>query len=183
MIELRIDKMDSVIGEIVAIVEANKLCALDFGDYEVRMLSLLQKRYQQFELKPVVNPVGWRDRLQAYFNGDYTSLDAITVNTGGTSFQQQVWAALRTIPVGQVISYGKLATQIGKPNASRAVGMANSLNPVAIVLPCHRVIGANASLTGYAGGLERKRWLLQHEGVNLTKRPSVNDQQLQLQLN
>lgn len=183
MIELLIDKMDSEIGEIVVIVEANQLCTLDFGDYESRMLSLLQKRYGQFDLKASVNPIGWRDRLQAYFNGDYDRVNDLTVNTGGTPFQQQVWAALRTIPAGQVISYGELATQLGNPNASRAVGMANSLNPVAIVLPCHRVIGANASLTGYAGGLERKRWLLQHEGVKLTKQKSVSDRQLQLQLN
>ncbi|WP_179198046.1 methylated-DNA--[protein]-cysteine S-methyltransferase [Nostoc sp. T09] len=96
-----------------------------------------------------------------------TSLDDIPVSTGGTLFQEQVWLALRNIPWGNTISYGELAARIGKPTAYRAVGMANSLNPVAIALPCHRVVGANAALTGYAGGLERKRWLLAHEGVEI----------------
>jgi methylated-DNA-[protein]-cysteine S-methyltransferase len=91
----------------------------------------------------------------------------IPVNGGGTEFQQQVWQMLQTIPLGTTISYGELATKIGKPTAARAVGMANSLNPVAIVVPCHRVIGAKAKLTGYAGGIDRKQWLLQHEGTEL----------------
>jgi methylated-DNA-[protein]-cysteine S-methyltransferase len=95
-------------------------------------------------------------------------LAAIPVDTGGTPFQQQVWTALRDIPVGETCAYSRLAARIGKPNAARAVGMANSLNPVAIVLPCHRVIGCNATLTGYAGGLARKRWLLGHEQAILT---------------
>jgi methylated-DNA-[protein]-cysteine S-methyltransferase len=167
MMELLIDRIDSAIGKIIVVVQNDQLCTLDFADYEARMLLLLKKRYPSLQLKPTVNPIGMRDRLQAYFNGDYTQIHDIPVSTGGTPFQQQVWSALKMIPPGKTISYGELATQLGKPSASRAVGMANSLNPVAIVLPCHRVIGANASLTGYAGGLERKRWLLQHEGVDL----------------
>ena len=88
---------------------------------------------------------------------------AIPVQTGGTPFQQQVWNALREIPLGQTFTYSQLAAAVGSPKAARAVGMTNSLNPVAIVLPCHRVVGCNASLTGYAGGVDRKRWLLNHE--------------------
>jgi methylated-DNA-[protein]-cysteine S-methyltransferase len=88
---------------------------------------------------------------------------------GGTPFQQQIWAKLREIPIGEIWTYGRLAQDIGKPTASRAVGMANSLNPIAIVVPCHRVIGANGQLTGYAGGIDRKRWLLQHEGSLLVE--------------
>jgi methylated-DNA-[protein]-cysteine S-methyltransferase len=115
-------------------------------------------------------PNGFSSRLRAYLAGDLTCLDDIPLNTGGTPFQQQVWLALRTIPVGAVTTYGELVIRLGKtPNAARAVGITNSLNPIAIVLPCHRVVGANGDLTGYAGGLERKRWLLQHEGVELTR--------------
>jgi methylated-DNA-[protein]-cysteine S-methyltransferase len=94
-----------------------------------------------------------------------TSLENIAVNAGGTDFQQLVWQELQKIPVGTTLTYGELATNLGKPHASRAVGMANSLNPVAIVVPCHRVIGAKAKLTGYAGGLDRKQWLLTHEKI------------------
>ena len=115
-------------------------------------------------LLPTSNPCGFSTRVHDYFAGDYHALDAIAVNTGGTPFQQQVWSTLRSIPVGTTLTYGTLAAQVGRPTAYRAVGATNGLNPVAIVLPCHRVVGANASLTGYAGGIERKEWLLQHEG-------------------
>ncbi|MBW4642238.1 MAG: methylated-DNA--[protein]-cysteine S-methyltransferase [Goleter apudmare HA4340-LM2] len=165
--KLLVDKINSDIGTIVIISDGEKLCAVDFADYEPRMLRLLEKAYGNFHLQDVKNPQGFSSKIQAYFNGDRTSLDNIPVNTGGTAFQQQVWLALRTIPWGYTISYGELAVKIGKPTAARAVGLANSLNPVAIVLPCHRVIGSNSALTGYAGGLERKRWLLEHEGVKV----------------
>lgn len=164
MKELTVDRINSAIGEIVVVTDEVKLCALDFDNYEVRMMSLLQKRFGQVQLKPARNPLGISDRIQAYLAGEYHSLIDIPVSTGGTAFQQQVWFALRAIPVGTVLTYGQLAEQLGKPTASRAVGMTNSLNPVSIVLPCHRVIGANSKLTGYAGGLERKHWLLKHEG-------------------
>jgi methylated-DNA-[protein]-cysteine S-methyltransferase len=85
------------------------------------------------------------------------------VTTGGTAFQREVWRALRKIRCGATVSYAKLADQIGRPTAVRAVGLANGSNPIGIVVPCHRVIGANGSLTGYGGGMERKRWLLEHE--------------------
>jgi methylated-DNA-[protein]-cysteine S-methyltransferase len=128
----------------------------------------LQKRYGKVDLIQTSDPYGFSSCIRAYFAGDYRCLDDIPVNTGGTVFQQQVWSALRTIPVGTTMTYGGLAVQVGKPTAYRAVGATNGLNPVAIVLPCHRVIGANDSLTGYAGGLERKHWLLQHEGKILS---------------
>ncbi|HET8842556.1 MAG TPA: methylated-DNA--[protein]-cysteine S-methyltransferase, partial [Ktedonobacteraceae bacterium] len=105
--------------------------------------------------------------LRAYLAGDPRSLDAIPVDTGGTAFQQQVWSALRSIPLGTTTTYGELAASLGKPKAYRAVGATNALNPIAIVLPCHRVVGADASLTGYAGGLHRKDWLLRHERAML----------------
>jgi methylated-DNA-[protein]-cysteine S-methyltransferase len=95
------------------------------------------------------------------------ALDGLTVTTGGTDFQRSVWKALRAIPAGETRTYGQLAAAIGSPKAVRAVGLANGRNPVALIVPCHRVIGANGTLTGYAGGLERKRWLLQHEGASV----------------
>src|ERR1700736_2299279 len=99
--------------------------------------------------------------------GDLSAIDKVPVKTGGTAFQREVWAALRTIPAGKTVSYGALAAQLERPKAVRAVGLATGANPVGVVVPCHRVIGANASLTGYGGGLQRKRWLLEHEGVVL----------------
>jgi methylated-DNA-[protein]-cysteine S-methyltransferase len=169
MTKLLIDKINSEIGTIFVVSDSASLCALDFADYETRMMQLLQRRYGQFDLAETNNPQGFSDQIQAYLAGNHSSIDQIPVNPGGTVFQQQIWLALRSIPLGTVVSYGELATKLGNPNACRAVGLANSLNPVAIVLPCHRVVGANASLTGYAGGLERKRWLLRHEGVDVTR--------------
>jgi methylated-DNA-[protein]-cysteine S-methyltransferase len=164
---LYLDTVDSPIGNILVIADENYLCALEFADYKARTVEFLSKRFGSFQLQPKQNPLAISERVQAYFQGDYTALDDIPVSTGGTDFQQQIWLALRTIPAGTVTTYGQLAAQLGKPTASRAIGLANSQNPIAIVLPCHRVIGANGQLTGYAGGLERKRWLLEHEQVKL----------------
>ncbi len=165
--KLQIDRITSPIGTIIIVTDELSLCALDFDDYEARMMGLLHKRYPVLELLPTIDPQGFSSKVRAYLAGDYGSLDNIAINAGGTDFQQLVWEGLRTIPVGTTATYGELAAKLGKPTAARAVGMANSLNPVAIVVPCHRVIGAKAKLTGYAGGLERKQWLLQHEGVQL----------------
>jgi methylated-DNA-[protein]-cysteine S-methyltransferase len=167
MKELLIDTIESPIGNIIIVVDEGKMCALDFEGYEERMMKLLKRRYADVQLKQVDNPQGFSDCVKSYLAGDFKSLDAILVNTGGTPFQQQVWNALREIPTGQTFTYSQLAEKIGRPKATRAVGMTNSLNPIAIVLPCHRVVGANASLTGYAGGLDRKHWLLWHEGALL----------------
>ncbi len=164
MKNLQLDRIASPIGTILLVVDDKQLCSLDYADYEPRMMSLLQRRYGAVQLEQVSDPCGFSSRIRAYLAGDYASLDAIPVSTGGTAFQQQVWLALRSIPPGKTLTYGELAAQLEKPTAYRAVGATNALNPVAIVLPCHRVIGASSSLTGYAGGLERKRWLLQHEG-------------------
>jgi methylated-DNA-[protein]-cysteine S-methyltransferase len=164
MKELLLDSIDSPIGTVLIVVDDDKLCSLDYSDYETRMMMLLERRYGPVHFTPAVDPGGVSCRVRAYFAGDLTALDGIAVSTGGTTFQQQVWLALRSIPSGTTMTYGALAAQVGKPTAYRAVGATNGLNPVAIVLPCHRVIGANASLTGYAGGLARKQWLLQHEG-------------------
>jgi methylated-DNA-[protein]-cysteine S-methyltransferase len=109
-----------------------------------------------------------KPQLDAYFAGELTTFD-IPLTMQGTPFQQQVWQALTTIPYGTTLSYGELAQQLGQPHASRAVGLANGRNPVSIVVPCHRVIGANGKLTGYGGGIERKHWLLTHERLTRMK--------------
>ena len=103
-----------------------------------------------------------RAQLDAYFCGDLREFD-VTLNLVGTDFQRRVWAQLQAIPYGETISYGELAARVGNERASRAVGLANGKNPVSIIVPCHRVIGADGSLTGYGGGLDRKTWLLAHE--------------------
>jgi methylated-DNA-[protein]-cysteine S-methyltransferase len=103
------------------------------------------------------------DQLEAYFAGELTDFD-VDLEMPGTPFQQRVWAALRRIPYGETRSYGQIAAQIGNPGASRAVGLANRRNPVAIIVPCHRVIGASGQLTGFGGGIGRKRALLELEG-------------------
>jgi methylated-DNA-[protein]-cysteine S-methyltransferase len=107
--------------------------------------------------------------LKAYFGGDIDAIDALKTHSLGTPFQAKVWAALRAIPAGETRSYGQIAAQIGSPMAMRAVGLANGANPIGIVVPCHRVIGADGTLTGYGGGLPRKEWLLKHEAKWVAK--------------
>jgi methylated-DNA-[protein]-cysteine S-methyltransferase len=120
-----------------------------------------------YTLEPRDLPDSVSDALERYFAGNLAALDAIPVETRGTIFQREVWAALRQIPPGETESYGTLARRIGRPSAVRAVGLANGANPIGVVVPCHRVIGTDDSLTGYGGGLERKQWLLAHEGIRL----------------
>jgi len=169
MLNLFLDKIASPLGVLLLVSDSERLCALDYADYESRMLKLLRARYGQIRLREAKNPGGVSEVLRTYLKGNIACIDSIAVNTGGTPFQQQVWQALRAIPPGTVLTYGQLARRLGRPKAYRAVGMTNALNPIAIVVPCHRLVGANGALTGYAGGLERKHWLLAHEGVELAK--------------
>ena len=169
MVTLDFARIPSPVGEILVVCSARAVQFLDYHDYEARMHTLLRSRYgSEWTLRDAANPLEVRSVLAAYFAGDLTAIDTIPVETGGTPFQQEVWLALRTIPAGQTATYSQQAARIGRPNATRAVGRTNGLNPIAILLPCHRVIGANGALTGYAGGLERKAWLLRHEGVGRT---------------
>lgn len=165
--ELRVDEIQSEIGTITLVANAEALCALDFADCRARLASLLAARYGRVRLTKSTDPGGYSSRVEAYLGGALDALDDIPVETGGTLFQRQVYRTLREVTPGSTTSYGELAASIGRPTAARAVGMANSRNPVALVVPCHRVIGADGSLGGYAGGVERKRWLLRHEGVEL----------------
>ena len=161
-----LDRIASPVGEVLLVTDAEgAVRAFDFTDYEARMMKLLARHYGEVALAEGRAPEAVRAAVAAYFGGDAKALDGLTVKTGGTDFQRQVWAALRTIPAGETWSYGQLASAIGKPSAVRAVGLANGANPVGVIVPCHRVVGANGTLTGYAGGLERKRWLLAHESA------------------
>lgn len=162
MTELFYDEIDSPIGTILTAWRGGALCALDYEDYRGRMLQLLRSRFGAVKFIPRKQRE-FRTNLKEYFAGGTTALENVEVDGGGTPFQRTTWKALRTIPAGRTATYGEIASQIGAPSAARAVGLANSLNPVAIVVPCHRVVGAGGKLTGYAGGLERKRWLLEHE--------------------
>lgn len=162
--QLTLSNYAAPVGMLLLVTDSDaRLRALDFGDYEERMLRLLARHYGEVSLIPGETPPAIVTALDAYFAGDLDALDAVPVATGGTAFQKQVWAALRTIPAGATSGYGALAARLGKPGAARAVGLANRLNPIGIVVPCHRVIGASGALTGYAGGLDRKQWLLAHE--------------------
>ncbi len=166
-ITLSLERVNTAIGTMLLGTDTDGcLRALDWLEYEDRMMRLLRLHYGQggVELRSAAADVRVRRALDAYFAGEHGAIDAVAIRTAGTEFQRQVWAALRSIPCGQTETYGALATRIGRPLAVRAVGAANGANPIGIVVPCHRVIGADASMAGYGGGLQRKRWLLAHEG-------------------
>jgi len=169
---LTLDRIKTPLGQALLITDAeHRLRALDWEDHAPRMQHLLRLHYRSsMSLAPGRAPQGMRQALDAYFAGDLERLHGIECHTGGTPFQRAVWAALRTIPPGRTMSYGALAAALRVPKAVRAVGLANGANPISVVVPCHRVIGANGSLTGYGGGLARKRWLLAHEGAVFTDR-------------
>jgi methylated-DNA-[protein]-cysteine S-methyltransferase len=166
-IRIVVARLGTPIGGLTLFVHRARLCGVAFEGSEAGLRAWLTTRYGAFVDDEQPNPAGLASRLTAYFAGDLRALDAIPVETGGTAFQQRAWLALREIPLGTTTSYGELAARLGSPRAVRAVGLANGRNPIPLVLPCHRVIGADGSLTGYGGGLERKRWLLVHEGALL----------------
>jgi len=163
-----LDHLPTPIGDIYLVADdEGNLRATFWTDRESELRRFLARHYApaRIELTPARNPHNLTTRLAAYFAGDLHAIDSVPVRTAGTAFQQIVWRALRDIPCGATISYSELASRIAHPDAVRAVGTANGANPIGVVVPCHRVIGANGSLTGYGGGIERKRWLLEHEGV------------------
>jgi methylated-DNA-[protein]-cysteine S-methyltransferase len=156
------DRLETPVGEVQLVVLEGKLVLVDFADNADRIRGILEKRFGTYTLHPRALPE-FKAPLEAYFAGEFNAIHALPVDTGGTDFQRAVWNALLEIPAGETWSYLDLARRIGQPGAVRAVGATNGLNPVSIVLPCHRVIGSSGALTGYAGGLERKKWLLEHE--------------------
>ena len=167
-LELLIDRLPTPIGEMIVIADGDgNLRTVDWTDHEVRMKRLLDRQFGKgrYSLKPARDPGGLSSAMRRYFKGDHAVIEKLPVKADGTPFQKSVWKALRGIKRGTAVSYAELARRIGKPKAVRAVGLANGQNPVSVVVPCHRVIGSDGSLTGYGGGLPRKKWLLEHEGV------------------
>ena len=163
-----LDRLDTPIGVALLVSDDDGvLRALDWEDYEPRMKELLRLQYGAVILNEARAPRDLKAALSGYFKGDLDRLRRIEWRVAGTAFQQKVWKALPKIPAGTTMSYGALANKIGLPKAIRAVGHANGSNPISVVVPCHRLIGANGSLIKYGGGLQRKRWLLQHEGVEV----------------
>ena len=161
-----LDRVPSPIGTMLVVVdEEARLRVLDWEDFEERMRRMLRLCHGPSIQLTTGRAQAIRERLGSYFAGDLRSIDAIPVHTGGTAFQNKVWHALRAIPPGSTLTYGGLARKIRRPTAIRAVGHANGANPVSVVVPCHRLIGADGTLTGYGGGLHRKQWLLAHEGA------------------
>jgi methylated-DNA-[protein]-cysteine S-methyltransferase len=182
---IQIATVDSPIGPLTLAAHDGRVCTLHFagsktdltsGDWDLTpggrvfrpgidpaIRRSLERWYPDEAIEEHPEPAG-ASLLRAYFAGDLGALDAIDVEMNGTAFQQRVWAALRHVKAGTTASYAEIAREIGAPNSVRAVGAANGANPVAVIVPCHRIIGTNGSLTGYGGGLERKQWLLGHEG-------------------
>ena len=167
MLRIFLERIQSPLGEvIVGTDEEDALRIVDFSDYEARMMTLLERQYGKGKvaLKEARTSSDATGAIARYFKGDLQAIDRVKTANGGTEFQRKVWKALRAIPAGRTTSYGALAKKLGLPQAARAVGLANGANPIAIVVPCHRVVGADGSLTGYGGGMRRKQWLLKHEG-------------------
>jgi len=165
-LRLLTDRTRTPIGELILVADGEgRLCSVGWTDHEDRLVRALDHAWGAggYTLERRRNPGGLTAAISAYFDGALESIDRLPVAPAGTPFQQRVWKALRAIPCGATLSYSELARRIGRPAAVRAVGHANGANPVGVVVPCHRLVGKDGSLTGYGGGIFRKRWLLAHE--------------------
>ena len=154
------------VGRVALYANGGALVGLEFADRAARRAALerrLRRHLGPFVTREVRDPAGARRRLEAYFAGERDALRGQRVELHGTPFQRAVWRQLRRIPAGRTVSYAALAARLARPRAVRAVGQANGSNPVALFVPCHRVIAADGGLGGYGGGLDRKRRLLEHE--------------------
>ncbi len=162
-----IDRIETPIGTMVMVARDGAVLLLEFGDAKERVAREMRARFGDVELQQSENPFGLSDVIHDYFAGNLHAIDTLITDGGGSAFERDVWKELRKIPVGTTASYGDIAKILGDVGLSRAVGVANARNPVAIVVPCHRVIGSDGTMTGYGGGLHRKEWLLRHEGALL----------------
>jgi len=163
---LTLERLATPIGTALLVTdEEGVLRAFNWTDYEPHMLAWIARHYPSSPFSESKAPRSLRGAFEAYFEGDAQALGRVPWKASGTTFQLKVWESLCTIRAGETLSYLGLAQRIGHPTAVRAVGLANGANPVAVAVPCHRVIGTNGSLTGYGGGLDRKRWLLNLEGA------------------
>ena len=167
-LDFKLDRLATPVGELLIVADTEgRLRAIDWTEHETRMHRLLDRYFGagRYTISAGRDPGGLTKAISAYFAGDIAVIDTLPVETTGTPFQRSVWRALRGIGSGTTITYAELAQRIGSPRAVRAAGLANGQNPIGVVLPCHRVIGSNGTLTGYGGGLPRKKWLLEHEGA------------------
>ena len=174
---------DSPLGELSLVTDDKALLrGLMFSDHHVQLHRVLREHYGSFELEDGAAPAYIADALQRYFEGAPSAVDGIVTMTGGTDLQRQVWAALRRIPAGKTTSYSELARSLGydDPRMAIDIGTANAANPIAIVIPCHRVIAKNGDIKGYAWGVQRKRWRLAHENALPQARSAGMEQDLRL---
>jgi methylated-DNA-[protein]-cysteine S-methyltransferase len=160
-----VTSIESPLGRIVVATASDGVHAIEFAESDDPRDWRFARRLAAAEFARGAGGGDVADLLKRYFDGDVAALADVPVAAAGTPFQRRVWAELRRIPAGETITYGRLAARLGRAGSARAVGAANGANPVAIAVPCHRVVGADGALTGYAGGVERKRRLLLHEGV------------------
>ncbi|MFN2377315.1 MAG: methylated-DNA--[protein]-cysteine S-methyltransferase [Candidatus Binatia bacterium] len=158
-------EVPSPVGRLTLAAAESRLVALCFDGLWEKRIRDFEQRFENCRFVRRSDAAGAKSRLARYFDGDLEALVDLEVESHGTPFQQAVWRQLRLIPAGQTRTYGEIAAAIGAPTAVRAVGAANGANPIGIVVPCHRVIGSNGKLTGFAGGLASKRWLLDHESA------------------
>jgi methylated-DNA-[protein]-cysteine S-methyltransferase len=170
---IEVATLRSPIGPLVIGVSGASLLRLELDGDAPRLRQDLVRRFDDAAFEESRDPGGIVSCLARYFEGELGAIDEVPVDPGGTPFQHKVWLTLRRIPAGRTWSYAELARAVGRPAAVRAVGAANGANPIALVLPCHRVIGSDGRLTGYGGGLDRKEWLLRHEGASFVPERSL----------
>lgn len=169
--------VESPIGPLVLVSGADAtLHVAEFADQPQRIRTALARHGTGFDALPRrEGPSIAALALSTYFAGSIGAIDEIAAAGAGTPFQKAVWQALRRVPCGQSMAYSAMAEHLGRPNAARAVGHANGANPIAVVVPCHRLVGASGALTGYGGGVERKRWLLSHEAEHVARLRRATD--------
>lgn len=165
MTRIEIETIPTPVGDFTIAMRNGAVSAAEFTSGSGHLEATLKKRFGGVQLTSDNPGSDAAAAVRRYFGGELKALENIAVDQAGTIFQMKVWNALRAIPVGETRSYGQIAKTVDAPKAFRAVGMANNRNPIALIVPCHRVIGADGGLTGYAGGLELKEWLLAHEGA------------------
>lgn len=171
--------LDSPLGAMLLVTDAQQVVrALDFADHRARLNRGLREHYGEVALTEAPAPAEIADALARYFEGELDALNVLRTATAGSELQHRVWAALRRIPAGSTTTYGKLARELGfdDPRAAIDMGAANGANPIAIIVPCHRVIASNGDLKGYAWGVHRKRWLLAHEEAMAVKEKAPEPQ-------
>lgn len=168
--QLFVERIKTPIGALLITHDGKALANIAFADREERRAKELNRDFPHADVIRATKPTRLAAALTRYFDGDIRAIDKLPVIALGTDFQKQCWTALRRVRPGTTRTYGDHASAIGRPTASRAVGAANGFNPISIVVPCHRLVGANGSLIHYGGGLERKRWLIDHEARHMSAR-------------